>query len=50
MDNKVFAGKNAAVSTIEVAGEIPPDLYENLLALDNVLGVSLLDQRNAKSV
>ena len=50
MDNKVFAGKNAAVSTIEVAGEIPSDLYENLLALDNVLGVSLLDQRNAKSV
>tara|TARA_Y100001970_G_scaffold1881_1_gene2229 strand:- start:11480 stop:12703 length:1224 start_codon:yes stop_codon:yes gene_type:complete len=50
MDNKVFAGKNAAVSTIEVAGEIPSDLYKNLLALDNVLGVSLLDQRNAKSV
>lgn len=50
MDNKVFAGKNAAVSTIEVAGNIPSDLYENLLSLDNVLGVSLLDQRNAKSV
>ena len=50
MDNKVFAGKNAAVSTIEVAGNIPSDLYENLLSLDNVLGVSLLDQRNPKSV
>ena len=47
MDNKVFAGKNAAVSTIEVAGDIPSDLYESILRLDNVLGVSLLDQRNA---
>ncbi len=46
MNNKVFAGKQAAVSTIEVVGEIPTDLYNQLLSLDNVLGVSLLDKRN----
>ena len=49
MDNKVFAGKKAAVSTIEVAGNIPPHLYEKLLDLENVLGVSILDQRNTRS-
>ncbi|MEG3586762.1 MAG: NAD(P)-dependent oxidoreductase [Actinomycetota bacterium] len=46
MNNKVFSGKKAAVSTIEVVGEIPTDLYEQLISLDNVLGVSLLDKRN----
>ena len=46
MNNKVFAGKKAAVSTIEVAGEIPADLYDQLISLENVLGVSLLDKRS----
>jgi len=46
MNNKVFSGKKAAVSTIEVVGEIPTDLYKQLISLDNVLGVSLLDKRN----
>ncbi|HJM27968.1 MAG: NAD(P)-dependent oxidoreductase [Acidimicrobiales bacterium] len=46
MNNKVFADKKAAVSTIEVVGEIPTNLYDQLVSLDNVLGVSLLDKRN----
>jgi len=46
MDNRVFSGKKAAVASIEVAGPVPADLYEELSALDHVLGVSLLDKRN----
>ena len=45
MDNKVFAGKKAAVSTIEIIGEMPEDLYAQLVSLENVLGVSLIDNR-----
>jgi D-3-phosphoglycerate dehydrogenase len=45
MDNRVFSGKKAAVATIEVVGHLPISLYEELISLDHVLGVSLLDKR-----
>ena len=45
MDNRVFNGKKAAVASIEVIGPVPMGLYEELVALDHVLGVSLLDKR-----
>jgi D-3-phosphoglycerate dehydrogenase len=45
MDNKVFSRKKAAVATIEVVGHLPISLYEELISLDHVLGVSLLDKR-----
>ena len=45
MDNRVFSGQKAAVASIEVVGPVPMGLYEELIALDHVLGVSLLDKR-----
>ena len=45
MDNRVFRGKKAAVASIEVVGPVPLDLYDELIALEHVLGVSLLDKR-----
>jgi len=45
MDNRVFDGKKAAVASIEVDGPMPTDIYEELMAIDDVLGVSLLDKR-----
>ncbi len=45
MDNRVFSGKKAAVASIEVVGAVPIGLYDELVALEHVLGVSLLDKR-----
>jgi len=45
MDNRVFRGKKAAVASIEVVGPVPLGLYDELIALEHVLGVSLLDKR-----
>ena len=45
MDNRVFSGKKAAVASIEVVGAVPMGLYDELISLEHVLGVSLLDKR-----
>ena len=45
MDNRVFSGKKAAVASIEVVGAVPIGLYDELVSLEHVLGVSLLDKR-----
>ncbi len=45
MDNRVFNGKKAAVASIEVVGAVPIGLYDELVSLEHVLGVSLLDKR-----
>ena len=45
MDNRVFSGKKAAVASIEVVGAVPTGLYDELISLEHVLGVSLLDKR-----
>ena len=45
MDNRVFSGKKAAVARIEVVGAVPMGLYDELVSLEHVLGVSLLDKR-----
>ena len=45
MDNRVFSGKKAAVASIEVVGAVPMGLYDELVSLEHVLGVSLLDKR-----
>ena len=45
MDNRVFNGKRAAVASIEVVGAVPIGLYDELVSLEHVLGVSLLDKR-----
>ena len=45
MDNRIFKGKKAAVASIEVDGPVPMGIYEELMAINYVLGVSLLDKR-----
>ena len=45
MDNRLFNGKKAAVASIEVVGAVPIGLYDELVSLEHVLGVSLLDKR-----
>jgi D-3-phosphoglycerate dehydrogenase / 2-oxoglutarate reductase len=40
MENRVFRGGNAAVATIDVVGEVDPDLVETLEGLPNVIHVS----------
>ena len=40
MENRVFEGRNAAVATIDVVGDVGPDLIEALTALDDVIHVS----------
>ena len=40
MENRVFEGRNAAVATIDVVGDVGPDLIEALDALDDVIHVS----------
>ena len=40
MENRVFEGRNAAVATIDVVGDVGPDLLSALEALDHVIHVS----------
>jgi D-3-phosphoglycerate dehydrogenase len=40
MENRVFEGRNAAVATIDVVGDVGPDLINALEALDHVIHVS----------
>jgi D-3-phosphoglycerate dehydrogenase / 2-oxoglutarate reductase len=40
MENRVFEGRNAAVATIDVVGDVGTDLTEALTALDDVIHVS----------
>jgi D-3-phosphoglycerate dehydrogenase len=40
MENRVFEGRNAAVATIDVVGDVGPDLITALEGLDNVIHVS----------
>ena len=40
MENRVFRGGEAAVASIDVAGETPTDLLTDLRAIPDVLGVS----------
>ena len=42
MQNRIFAGGDAAVATIDVAGDVPPDLPARLHAISEVLGSSLI--------
>jgi D-3-phosphoglycerate dehydrogenase / 2-oxoglutarate reductase len=40
MENRVFEGRNAAVATIDVVGDVGPDLIAALEGLDDVIHVS----------
>jgi D-3-phosphoglycerate dehydrogenase len=40
MENRVFEGRNAAVATIDVVGDVGPDLIASLEGLDDVIHVS----------
>ncbi len=40
MENRVFEGRNAAVATIDVVGDVGPDLLAALEGLDDVIHVS----------
>ena len=40
MENRVFVGRNAAVATIDVVGDVGPDLLSALEGLDDVIHVS----------
>jgi D-3-phosphoglycerate dehydrogenase len=40
MENRVFQGRNAAVATIDVVGDVGPDLLAALGSLDDVIHVS----------
>jgi D-3-phosphoglycerate dehydrogenase / 2-oxoglutarate reductase len=40
MENRVFEGRNAAVATIDVVGDVGPDLIAALEGLDHVIHVS----------
>jgi D-3-phosphoglycerate dehydrogenase / 2-oxoglutarate reductase len=40
MENRVFQGRNAAVATIDVVGDVGPDLIAALEGLDDVIHVS----------
>ena len=40
MENRVFEGRNAAVATIDVVGDVGPDLIAALRGLDDVIHVS----------
>jgi D-3-phosphoglycerate dehydrogenase len=46
MENRIFEGRNAAVATIEVVGDVGPDLMTALEALPHVLHVSALPSRD----
>lgn len=43
MENRVFSGREAAVASIELSGSVPQETLDELAALDNVLGVSVVE-------
>jgi D-3-phosphoglycerate dehydrogenase len=49
MENRVFEGRNAAVATIDVVGDVGPDLLAALEALDHVIHVSVVPTGRAAS-
>ena len=42
MENRIFQGRNAAVATIDVVGEVGPDLLAALEGLEHVIHVSVV--------
>ena len=49
MENRVFQGRNAAVATIDVVGEVGPDLIAALEGLDDVIHVSAVPTGRGRS-
>lgn len=49
MENRVFEGRNAAVATIDVVGEVGPDLIESLEGLEDVIHVSAVPTERGRS-
>jgi D-3-phosphoglycerate dehydrogenase / 2-oxoglutarate reductase len=49
MENRIFEGRNAAVATIDVVGEVSPDLLAALEQLDHVIHVSIVPTGRAGS-
>jgi D-3-phosphoglycerate dehydrogenase len=49
MENRVFEGRNAAVATIDVVGEVGPDLIEALEGLEDVIHVSAVPTERGRS-
>jgi D-3-phosphoglycerate dehydrogenase len=49
MENRVFEGRNAAVATIDVVGDVDPDLIAALEGLDDVIHVSAVPTDRARS-
>lgn len=43
MTNTPFAGGNAAIATIDISGDLPAELIDNLTAIDNVLHVRVTE-------
>jgi D-3-phosphoglycerate dehydrogenase / 2-oxoglutarate reductase len=49
MENRVFEGRNAAVATIDVVGDVGADLISALEALDDVIHVSAVPTARGRS-
>ena len=49
MENRVFEGRNAAVATIDVVGDVGPDLVAALGGLDDVIHVSAIPRDRSRS-
>jgi D-3-phosphoglycerate dehydrogenase len=49
MENRVFEGRNAAVATIDVVGDVGPDLLAALEELPNVIHVSAVPTERGRS-
>jgi D-3-phosphoglycerate dehydrogenase len=49
MENRVFEGRNAAVATIDVVGDVGPDLLAALEELPNVIHVSAVPTARGRS-
>ncbi len=49
MENRVFEGRNAAVATIDVVGDVGPDLIDALEGLDHVIHVSAVPTDRGRS-
>lgn len=49
MENRVFEGRNAAVATIDVVGDVGPDLVAALEGLDDVIHVSAIPRDRSRS-
>jgi len=49
MENRVFEGRNAAVATIDVIGDVGPDLLAALEGLDHVIHVSAVPTDRGRS-